>query len=274
VQAARAGECSGPVREWDAATYDRVADPQARWGRGVLDRLILAGDETVLDAGCGTGRVTQLLCARLPAGRVVALDASSAMLEQARVRLTGPCRVSFVETDLLDLGPGTLGLDGPVDAIFSTATLHWVTDHDRLFANLARVLRPGGQLVAQCGGEGNIAGLLTAVRSLGVDRAGTWYYATPEATAHRLAAAGFVDVQVWTHEEPTAFAPGEPLLDFLEAVCLREHLATLPADRRRPFVEAVAAAMPEPVIDYVRLNIVARRGPQPPEPGKDVAGAA
>ena len=53
-------------RDWDAATYDRVADPQTRWGRVVLDRLPLAGDETVLDAGCGSGRVTELLAARLP----------------------------------------------------------------------------------------------------------------------------------------------------------------------------------------------------------------
>lgn len=251
---------SGPVREWDASTYDRVADPQARWGQAVLERLALAGNETVLDAGCGTGRVTQLLRARLPEGRVVALDASRGMLEQARNRLGFQDQVSFVEADLLRLHPDMLGAHAPVDAVFSTATFHWVTDHDRLFANLAAVLRPGGQLVAQCGGEGNIARLLRVVRSLGVQRAGTWHYASPEATARRLTAAGFVEVQVWCHDEPTVFAPGEPLLEFLEAVCLREHLATLPVDRRRPFVEAVAAAMPEPVIDYVRLNIVARRG--------------
>jgi len=254
------GASGGQVREWDASTYDRVADPQARWGEAVLDRLALAGDETVLDAGCGTGRVTQLLCAQLPRGRVLALDASQAMLEQARGRLSaGPCEVSFVETDLLDLHPDVLGHDAPVDAVFSTATFHWVTDHDRLFEGLASVLRPGGQLVAQCGAEGNIARLLDAVRSVGVERAGTWHYASPEATLRRLAAAGFVDVQVWTHDEPTPFAP-DALLDFLEAVCLREHLATLPTHRRRPFVEAVAAAMPEPVIDYVRLNIVGRLG--------------
>lgn len=261
MQAGEAGAGTGPVGEWDAATYDRVADPQARWGEEVLDRLSLTGEETVLDAGCGTGRVTELLCGRLPAGRVIALDASTAMLEQARRRLTGPCQVTFVAADLLALGPGTVRPHAPVDAVFSTATFHWVTDHDRLFDNLAATLRPGGQLVAQCGAEGNIAGLMAAVRSLGVERAGTWHYASPEATARRLTAAGFVDVRVWTHDEPTRFTSAEPLLDFLEAVCLREHVATLPVDRRRPFVAAVAAAMPEPVIDYVRLDIVARRGP-------------
>ena len=245
--------------DWDGARYDRLAEPQARWGRAVLDRLALSGSETVLDGGCGTGRVTEGLLGRLPDGRVVALDQSPSMLDEARVRLSGDARVRFVQADLLALAPSLLAPDAPVDAVLSTATFHWVTDHDRLFANLASVLRPGGQLVAQCGAEGNIENVLRAVRSLGVDRAGTWLYASAGETDARLRRAGFVDVQVWTHPEPTPFEPGSPLADFLETVCLREHLATLSPSERRPFAERVAAAMPEPTIDYVRLNMVARR---------------
>lgn len=230
----------------------------------MLAELRLVGDETVLDAGCGSGRVTEQLLRMVPAGHVIALDASQAMLDEARTRLRADLgRVTFVAADLLELTPQLIATGVPVDAVFSTATFHWVTDHERLFANLAAVLRPGGQLVAQCGGWGNIAGLLAVVSSLGVARAGTWLYASPEETVRRLDDAGFVDVRVWTHDEPTRFADGATLLDFLEAVCLREHVATLDPVERRPFVEAVAAAMPEPVIDYVRLNIVARGGPDP-----------
>jgi trans-aconitate 2-methyltransferase len=250
---------TGP-QDWDGARYDRLADPQARWGSTVLERLELTGTETVLDAGCGSGRVTQELLSRLPGGRVVALDSSASMLEQARVRLSGDTRVRFVLADLLELDRAAVGPDAPVDAVFSTATFHWVTDHDRLFANLASVLRPGGQLVAQCGAEGNIERLIRAVRSLGAERAGTWEYASAEETTARLARAGFTGVRVWTHPEPTPFPAGGPFADFLETVCLREHLATLPPAQRRPFAERVAAALPEPVIDYVRLNIIARRG--------------
>lgn len=250
--------------DWNGPAYDRLADPQARWGRTVLGRLDLAGDETVMDAGCGSGRVTEELLSRLPQGRVVALDASPSMLAQARDRLSAVAdRVRLLEADLLALDRSTLEPDVPVDAVFSTATFHWVTDHDRLFANLASVLRPGGQLVAQCGAAGNIDGLLAAVRSLGVERAGTWYYATSAATERRLRASGFVDVQVWTNPEPTPFPDADALADFLETVCLREHLSTVPPPTRRPFAERVAAQMPEPVIDYVRLNIVARRGGPP-----------
>jgi trans-aconitate 2-methyltransferase len=247
--------------DWDGASYDRVSAPQAQWGKTVVARLELYGDETVMDAGCGSGRVTEDLLARLPQGRVVALDSSPSMLEQARARLHNAAgRVSFVQADLSTLQPADLEGAAPVDAVLSTATFHWVTDHDTLFANLHEVLRPGGQLVAQCGGHGNIANVIEAVRSLGVDRAGTWLYATPEETAERLEQAGFVDVQTWCHPEPVPFPAGEGLSPFLETVCLREHLATLPPAERQPFAEAVAAAMPAPVIDYVRLNIVARRG--------------
>jgi trans-aconitate 2-methyltransferase len=151
------------AREWDAGTYDRVADPMTRWGVAVLERLPLKGSERVLDAGCGSGRVTELLAERLPEGTVVALDGSSAMVEAARTRLERfGDRIEYVVADLLDPLPVE-----PVDAILSTATFHWVLDHDRLFRNLAAVLRPGGRLVAQCGGAGNIA-RVNAVISAGV----------------------------------------------------------------------------------------------------------
>ncbi|MFL5957235.1 MAG: class I SAM-dependent methyltransferase, partial [Solirubrobacterales bacterium] len=74
-------------REWDATTYDRVSTPQLEWGLRVLDRLPLRGDERVLDAGCGSGRVTARLAERLPRGHVVAVDASAAMVARAREAL-------------------------------------------------------------------------------------------------------------------------------------------------------------------------------------------
>jgi trans-aconitate 2-methyltransferase len=247
--------------DWDAKTYDRVADPMTRWGADVLGRMELHGDETVLDAGCGSGRVTEMVAARLPAGRIVALDAAPSMISEARRRLAGLGeRVRFLEADLLALTPVMLGDWGPADAVLSTATFHWVLDHDRLFANLASVLRPGGQLVAQCGAEGNIAGLLEAVRATGHERAGTWLYASPGDTRERLAAAGFEGIEVWTNPEPTTFDRGEQLETYLATVCLRAHVADMTEDERAGFLCSVADAMPEPVIDYVRLNIVARRG--------------
>jgi trans-aconitate 2-methyltransferase len=143
--------------------------------------------------------------------------------------------------------------------VLSTATFHWVLDHDRLFANLAAVMRAGAVIEAQCGAAGNIAGLIEAVRTTGTDRVGAWCYATPDDTRARLQQAGFEDVEVWTHPEPTRLAEGEELETYLETVCLRTHVAGMSPDERRTFLRAVASAMPEPVVDYVRLNISARR---------------
>ena len=242
--------------EWNASAYDRVADPQARWGAAVLDRLPLDGHETVLDAGCGTGRVTEFLLGRLPRGTVVALDASEAMLTEARGRLARfGDRVEYVQADLAK----PLPLDRKVDAILSTATFHWVLDHDALFANLAAVLEPGCRLVAQCGGAGNVATLLEVAKQVHPGFRREHRFETAEATRERLLRSGFTDVDTWLSDEPTRFEPGEPFEAFLETVCLRMFLAELPEPERRPFVEAVARRMPEPMLDYVRLNMVARR---------------
>lgn len=242
--------------EWDAPTYDRVANPQTRWGTAVLDRLPLAGDERVLDAGCGSGRVTEMLLARVPRGRVIALDASAAMLDEARRRLASQGdRVEFVQADLAQ----PLPIGAPVDAVFSTATFHWVLDHDALFRNLAAAIRPGGRLVAQCGGAGNIASLKQVLAGIGDGWPGEYTFATPAETTERLVASGFIDVEAWLSDELTRFEAGEPFETFLETVCLRQHLARLPAEERADFVSTVAARMPASELDYVRLNIVARR---------------
>jgi trans-aconitate 2-methyltransferase len=243
------------TRDWDAATYDRIADPQARWGSEVLSRLPLRGDERVLDAGCGSGRVTERLAERLPNGWVVALDRSPAMLTEAARRLARfGDRIEFVAADLAIPLP-----IAPVDAILSTATFHWVRDHDALFRNLAAVLRPGGRLAAQCGGVGNVATFAAVMNDLGLPPRDV-VFATPEETADRLAASGFVDVRTWLTEEPTSFQPGEAFETFLATVCLRPYLDPLPIADRAALIDEVARRMPGPVLDYVRLNMSAIRG--------------
>jgi trans-aconitate 2-methyltransferase len=244
-------------RNWDGRTYDAVASPQARWGAAVLERLELRGDEGVLDAGCGSGRVTELLAERLPRGRVIALDGSPAMLDQARDRLDRfGDRIRFVEADLsrpLDIGE-------PVDAILSTATFHWIHDHAALYRHLAAVIRPGGHLVAQYGGGANTASVRRVIATIGDGWTGDVFFAWPDETRAWVEAAGFVDANVWLHDEPTRFEPGEPFKTFLRTVILGAHLARLPEEEREPFVDAVAARLPDAEIDYVRLNVTARRG--------------
>ncbi|MEA2375946.1 MAG: trans-aconitate 2-methyltransferase [Thermoleophilaceae bacterium] len=250
---------SRQARDWDASTYERVSDPQAEWAVEVLDRLPLAGDETVLDAGCGSGRVTRMLVERLPRGHVVAVDAAAAMVEHARQALGD--RATVIRSDLTDLV-----LDEPVDAAFSNAVFHWIPDHDRLFASLYAALRPGARLIAQCGGAGNVARFHSLVAEVAAEEPfaehlggwrGPWNFATAEETAARLEAAGFQDVDTWLKPRPTA--PPEPR-EYFRSVCLGHHVQLLPAELRDRFVNEVAARAGErPTLDYVRLNIAARR---------------
>jgi len=240
-------------------------EPAARLGRGdlrpgrrsdgplgenVLARLPLTGSERVLDAGCGSGRVTEQLVERLPYGVVVALDGSPAMLEQARRRLGrfGP-RVAYVVADLREPLVRTGPLAEPVDAILSTATFHWVPDQDALFRELAGILRPGGRLVAQFGGRGNIASIQAILVTLGDGWPGPWSFAGPDETRASLEAAGFGEVEAWLQPEPTALEPGELTLAYLRTVILGDHLARLAEAVREPFVAAVAARLPRPEID-------------------------
>jgi trans-aconitate 2-methyltransferase len=246
------------TRDWDAGTYHRVSVPHEEWARSVLDRLPLQGDETVLDAGCGSGRVTGLLIERVPEGRVVAVDGSASMVEKVRETLR-PGDEALV-SDLTELE-----LDEKVDAVFSSAVFHWVLDHDLLFQRLRAVLRPGGAIAAQCGGAGNIERLRAisgevaasepfAAYFEGFDE--PWNYAGAEETEAQLEAAGFDQVRCWL--QPWTIEPPEPA-EFLRTVCLGPHMDRLPEELRAPFIERVLEDEPNPLqMDYVRLNIEAR----------------
>ena len=253
---------TGP-REWDATTYDRVAAPMTRMGSVVLDRLPLRGDEVVLDAGCGSGQVTAKLAARLPRGRVIALDASAAMLELARSALAPfNDRIEFVQADLsAPLPPMPL-----LDAVLSTATFHWVTGHEGLFDRLAARMRPGAPLVAQWGGAGNVSRVVDALAEVahGFDALaawpGPWWFPSAEEVVARLTAAGFVVDACWLHPEPVQLDTRALLEEYLATPVLVAHLARLaPPDRPR-LVSAIADRIPDGRIDYVRVNVVAHLG--------------
>lgn len=243
------------IREWDGASYDRISGPMEALGRDVLERLELVGDETVLDAGCGSGRITEALIKRLPQGKAIAVDQSPSMVDAARQRLGPDADVRVV--DLLELD-----LEEPVDAILSTATFHWIADHDRLFRRLRCALRPGGRLVAQCGGESNITVLRGKVLPLLLqepyaehfrDWNPPWNYAGVDVTEERLIAAGFTSARCWL--QPAPREPEHPR-EFLSTIVLGPHVQQLPEELREPFMDDVMQAIGTPVVvDYVRLNI-------------------
>jgi trans-aconitate 2-methyltransferase len=247
---------TGGTRDWDAGTYHRVSDVHTEWASQVLGRLDYA--DTVLDAGCGSGRVTAMLFDRCR--HVIGVDAAPSMIEHAREALGD--RATVFQANLLDLE-----LDEPVDAVFSNAVFHWVPDHARLFSRLHAALKPGGRIEAQYGGHGNVERFHRVADEVGGEEpfgryldgwVGPWNFTTDEQARHWLEAAGFVDVHAWL--EPWPMTPREPR-DYIRTVCLGHHLQMLPEELRAPYVDSVAERMP-PEIDYVRLNISARRAPE------------
>lgn len=252
--------------DWDGAAYQRLSDPQFGWGMRVLDSIELRGDECALDLGCGPGRLTAELLARLPRGRVLAVDASPSMVSAARQSLTPRFgeRVSFFQGDLL-----SLELHSIADLAFSTATFHWILDHARLFRVIHRALKPGGRLVAQCGGGPNLERIRGRAYQLMRDARfapffrdwrNPWNYTSPEETAERLRAAGFREVETGLEEAHITFDGAEAFRQFARTVVVRPYLAAIGEEaRREEFLEALvvqaAGDTPAFTLDYWRLNM-------------------
>jgi len=265
-------------REWNSEAYHRLSGPQVSWGKKVLSRLRLRGDEAVLDAGCGTGRLTAELLDALPRGRVVGVDLSQNMLRSAREHLAHfkhhanqvPNLVpNLVLCDLLRL-PFVACFDG----IVSTAAFHWVLDHDRLFANLCRALVPGGWLEAQCGGGPNVVSLrkrvdeLTATPKFAAFFAGfreLWLFQDAEGSAQTLLRAGFVEVETSIEPAPTILDSAEQYNEFVRNIILRRHLENIPSEQLRAefmaeLTDRASADTPPFSLDYWRLNLSGRAG--------------
>ncbi len=260
--------------EWNAQIYHEVSNPHVGWGAKVIEELHLQGNELIADLGCGTGRVTAQLLEYLPAGRVIAIDRSANMIDEARAHLEPryPGQVTYLQSDLLDLRPPAI--DQPVDLVFSTATFHWVRDHDTLFANIYALLRPGGRLVAQCGGGPNLRRHVDrSVELMSAQPYQTFFqcwespkfYAEQEGTALRLQRAGFVNIATSLIPAPTILDGAKTLSTFLTNVVFREHLMQIPDPAlQAAFIDELTrlAATDDPPfsLDYWRLNM---RGVRP-----------
>jgi trans-aconitate 2-methyltransferase len=245
--------------DWDAESYHRISDMQLEGGRRFLESLSFEGDEVALDAGCGTGRVTQLLLERVPRGRVIGVDASPSMIARARENLGDD--VELFVADLTELQ-----LDEPVDMVFSTSTFHWILDHDRLFAALHRALKPGGRLAVHCGGAGNVEHLTNEIGAVARETpysehlAGhefPWLFATADEMTSRLESAGFDVVRCVSEERHLELSDPR---EWHRTVGMPIQLAKLPEGLREPYLDAVLERMPDPgKLRFVRLNVEARR---------------
>lgn len=247
--------------------YDDLSDPMFEWGMALLGTLDLNGSERVLDAGCGSGRLTEELLNKLPTGDVVALDSSPKMLELARQRLARfGRRVEFMQASLQEFE-----LTEKVDGIFSNAVFHWVADHAAMFRSLHRSLKPGGWLVAQFGGVGNLA--KTYARAHKVAELAQFqehlksyedgpHFEDAAKTRERMEAAGFQVNEAKLHTVVPRFERRERYEAFLRTVVLRQPIAKLPENLQSEFLKEIASQTWHDEgaysLDYVRLTVRAR----------------
>jgi trans-aconitate methyltransferase len=256
-------------REWDASSYHRLSAPQTSWGEKVLSRLMLRGDETILDAGCGTGRLTASLVAVLPRGRVLAVDQSENMLIEARAYLAPHAsQIQVVAADFANL-PFHSSLDG----IFSTASFHWVKDHRGLFRSLFQALKPSGWLIAQCGGGENLSRLRKRMRALASEEKyrayletfeEPWFFSDSETAGHNLGDVGFLEIETSMEPASTRFEDFEHYSSFVRTSIVHRHLNKLPTrELQQAFLDDLAELAqrdtPPFELDYWRLNLKARK---------------
>ena len=261
---------TAPNTYWNAEVYERIGKPMRRWAQAVIDDLQLNGDETVLDAGCGSGSVTFDLLEKLPHGKIYAVDASQEMIDSLAKQLAdrNETRVVPIRASLTDFE-----LPEQVDRVFSNAVFHWIPDDDALFGCLLRAAKPGGRLRAQCGGYGNNANVLEAVaavrqderfaRHLG-DFTDSKKYRTPDEAKAALERAGWTDVRAELFAQPVPFDDPEEGALYVRTILLRDHVARLPEEEAIPYSQAVVAEAirrhdPPYTADYVRLNLWATK---------------
>jgi trans-aconitate methyltransferase len=263
---------------WAVATYDSAFGYVSAHGAPLIDLLDPQPRERVIDLGCGTGTFSAEIAAR--GAEVLGIDGSRDMIAQATSLHPS---LSFAVGDAHDFTVAE-----PYDAVASNAALHWMTrDPDAVIAQAHAALRPGGRFIAEMGGAGNCAELITAMqtawRVFGLAEPELpWYFPTPAEYATRLEEGGFTVRLLEFFDRPTRMSEGPNGAADWVRLFAPEALAEVPPEIAEPLLDRInvlaAPALRREsgwVADYVRLRFAAIRKPNgsgpPPEPGSAIA---
>jgi trans-aconitate methyltransferase len=254
-------DLAGAGNPWDSGLYDESFGVITRLGESVVDLLAPRPGERILDLGCGTGHLTARIAEA--GAQVIGLDAAEAMV--ARARAAYP-RLRFEVARGEDFA-----VEAPVDAVFSSAAIHWMSPPESVAACVHRALKPGGRFVAEMGGRGNVATILSAIygalaeEGIGPERArNPWYFPSIGEYAPLLERAGFevAFMQLFDRPTPLDDCPGGAADwvrmfggDFLRAVLIerRDRVLARVNDLARPALYREGRW----IADYRRLRFVA-----------------
>lgn len=251
------------TEEWDVDLYGDSHSYVYEYGEGVVDVLAPEADERVLDVGCGKGDLTAYIATE--AAELVGVDAAEEMVEEAR-RQHPELEFHVADARLLDDV-----FDGCFDGAFSNAALHWIPEAREVAEAVYDVLDDGGRFVAEMGGEGNVASVVTALEDELEDRGfgytNPWYFPSMATQAGVLEDAGFEVTYAALFDRPTEVQGEDGLRDWMEMYC-GSFFEEVPEDE----VEDVEAAVEQRLrgelydwdegcwtVDYRRLRFEAYR---------------
>jgi trans-aconitate 2-methyltransferase len=233
------------THEFDGNKYAKASAHQTEWGLKLISELGLSGRERVLDLGCGDGTLTAQLAELLPDGDVLGVDASKGMIEAALPKATSNLR--FRELDINDLN-----FVEEFDVVFSNATLHWVKDHQRLFQNVYRALRPGGRIRFNFAGDGNCSHFFAVVREamtreefcqFFVGFEWPWYMPSHDEYEDLAKSSGLHDVRVWGENADRFFPDAESMVRWIDQPSLVPFLAHVASPAKESFRDFVVNRM-------------------------------
>lgn len=168
---------------WNPEDYAQHSDAQLKWAQELRTRLELRGDESLLDVGCGDGKITADFARAIPQGQVIGIDSSLEMVDYAAQTYSSS---KYPNLRFVCMDARSLAFTNPFDIVFSNAVLHWVSDHLAVLTGVSQILKPGGKLVISCGGQGNVTGILAAFAEVMQQQPWIEYFATfqPPYTFH------------------------------------------------------------------------------------------
>ena len=258
--------------DWDATTYDRISDAQESWGHEIIEYRKWKGNEIVLDAGCGSGRLTKILSSKVTQGKVIAVDSDLSMIRLAKENLAKFSNIEFIKMDI-----SQLEIEEKVDVVFSNAVLHWILNHKKVFERFWQILKPDGQLLIQCGGHRNLTKTLSIINKVRKSKEfynyfcnnkgddiwkQTWYFAKKEDTEKILQEIGFRNIQVFLENKDAKFSNKEEYFLFIKTIVLIPYLKYLPNETLKDkFAKSVIQEIETNAkelqwkLDFVRLNI-------------------
>jgi trans-aconitate 2-methyltransferase len=270
---------------WDAETYHKVSNIQELWAIELLEKRKINENEIVMDAGCGTGRVTKIIANNVKRGKVYAVDLDENMITNAKMNLKDFSNTVFIKSDLSDVK-----LSEKIDLIFSNAVIHWILDHEKLFTNFWNLLKPGGELLIQCGGKGNLGTIPNILEKVRKNNNFShyfknwkipWNFASSTDTIKILEKTGFKDVQASLTERTAKFENFQEYILFMKTVVMKPYLSYLSylsvADNNNKIKNLFINEFLNELyinnknkntkskqdidleLDYVRLNITARK---------------